>query len=71
MIVLVEGTSDDIDEVIKPCFMDADFVAKHRLCSINSINWARVLVQTAHYFYAYFQVSLAFWSRSRGLTTIV
>ena len=51
----VDGTSDDLDIPIKKVFADPDFVAKHNLCSINSINWARILVQIAHYIYIYFQ----------------
>ena len=52
----VAGTGDDIDIFIKPCFLDTEFAAKHNLCSINSINWARIMVQTVHYFYAYLQL---------------
>ena len=44
-----------MDIPIKKVFADPDFVAKHNLCSINSINWARILVQIAHYIYIYFQ----------------
>ena len=54
--IAVDGTSDDIDKPLKEIFLDSDFVATHGICSINSINWARVMVQIAHYFYAYFQV---------------
>ncbi|XP_014430039.2 threonine synthase-like 2 [Pelodiscus sinensis] len=49
------GNSDEIDEPIKELFADADFVRQHNLMSLNSINWSRVMVQIAHYFYAYFQ----------------
>ncbi|XP_054557792.1 threonine synthase-like 2 isoform X2 [Talpa occidentalis] len=51
----VEGNSDELDEPIKAVFADTAFVRKHNLMSLNSINWSRVLVQMAHYFYAYFQ----------------
>ena len=44
-----------MDIPIKKVFADPDFVVKHNLCSINSINWARILVQIAHYIYIYFQ----------------
>ncbi|KAJ8317394.1 hypothetical protein KUTeg_005298, partial [Tegillarca granosa] len=54
-ILVVDGTSDDLDIPIKQCFMDTEFCRKHNLCSINSINWARIMVQTVHYFYAYLQ----------------
>ena len=49
----VAGTGDDIDVFMKPCFLDTQFADKHNLCSINSINWARIMIQTVHYFYAY------------------
>ncbi|XP_023050663.2 threonine synthase-like 2 isoform X7 [Piliocolobus tephrosceles] len=51
----VEGNSDELDEPIKTVFADVAFVKKHNLMSLNSINWSRVLVQTAHHFFAYFQ----------------
>ena len=45
LLILVDGTSDDLDIPIKKVFADTDYVAKHNLCSINSINWARIMVQ--------------------------
>ena len=41
----VDGTSDDLDVPIKKVFGDVNYVLEHNLCSINSINWARILVQ--------------------------
>ncbi|OWF40335.1 threonine synthase-like 2 [Mizuhopecten yessoensis] len=52
----VEGSSDDLDLPIKKVFMDIPFKRQHNLTSINSINWARVMVQTAHYIYSYLQM---------------
>ncbi|XP_013420134.1 threonine synthase-like 2 isoform X2 [Lingula anatina] len=52
----VDGTSDEIDEPLKNCFTDAAFAQENNLCSVNSINWCRIMVQIAHYFYAYFQL---------------
>ncbi|NWX87088.1 THNS2 protein, partial [Nothoprocta pentlandii] len=49
------GNSDEIDEPIKELFADTDFARKHNLMSLNSVNWSRIMVQIAHYFYAYFQ----------------
>lgn len=51
----VEGNSDELDEPIKAVFADVAFVKSHNLMSLNSINWSRVLVQTAHHFFAYFR----------------
>lgn len=53
----VDGTSDDLDVPIKAVFCDPDYVAKHNLCSINSINWARILVQISHFIYCYLQLA--------------
>ncbi|XP_069970749.1 threonine synthase-like 2 [Penaeus vannamei] len=55
-VYCVDGTSDELDEPIKRCFADEEFVAKHRLISINSINWGRIMAQVAHYFYTYYQL---------------
>ncbi|OWK62439.1 Threonine synthase-like 2 [Lonchura striata] len=49
------GNSDEIDEPIKELFADVDFAGKYNLMSLNSVNWSRIMVQIAHYFYAYFQ----------------
>ena len=43
----VDGTSDDLDVPIKAVFSEPEYVAEHSLCSINSINWARILVQVS------------------------
>ncbi|XP_056669109.1 threonine synthase-like 2 isoform X1 [Monodelphis domestica] len=51
----VEGNSDELDEPIRAVFADVAFAKKHNLMSLNSINWSRILVQMAHYFFAYFQ----------------
>ncbi|KAK2500992.1 hypothetical protein MC885_004923 [Smutsia gigantea] len=51
----VEGNSDELDKPIKAVFADMAFVKKHNLMSLNSVNWARILVQMAHHFFAYFQ----------------
>ncbi|CAG7725932.1 unnamed protein product [Allacma fusca] len=43
----IEGTSDDTDVVIKQCF------PQDGLTSCNSVNWARVMIQSAHFVYIY------------------
>lgn len=58
LVFEVEGNSDDLDKPIKECFSDPKFTEENNLCSMNSINWVRILVQTIHYFYAYFKVAV-------------
>lgn len=47
---------DDLDLVIAKLFANKPFKEKLKLSSVNSINWGRVMMQTVHYFYGYFQV---------------
>jgi len=56
-VFAVDGTSDDLDEPIKRVLSDMDYVKKYSLCSINSINWCRVCIQVAHFFFGYFRVA--------------
>ena len=58
-VVSTEGTSDDLDVPIKSCFTDHVYAEANDLCSINSINWARIMAQLVHFFYAYFQTCKA------------
>ncbi|NXV74479.1 THNS2 protein, partial [Atlantisia rogersi] len=54
-LLTARGNSDEIDVPIKELFADVDFARKYNLMSLNSVNWSRIMVQIAHYFYAYFQ----------------
>ena len=47
-VVAVDGSSDELDVPIKEVLDDAAFQRSHQLCSINSINIGRILMQTAH-----------------------
>ena len=53
----MDGTSDELDVPCKQLFANWDFVQAHNVCSINSVNWARVLVQAAHYIYIHFRLA--------------
>ncbi len=44
-----EGNNDDQSSVLKELFLYADFVTENGVCSINSINWARVAAQSTYY----------------------
>ena len=54
----VEGCTnggDDLDIIVAKLFADDQLKEELKLSSVNSINWCRVMVQTVHYFYAYFR----------------
>ena len=56
--VAVEGCingGDDLDIIVAKLFADQKQKEELKLSSVNSINWCRVMVQTVHYFYAYFK----------------
>ncbi|KAM3599298.1 uncharacterized protein V6R79_003381 [Siganus canaliculatus] len=52
-----DGTSDDIDQPVRHLFADQELVKAHGLMSLNSVNWSRVMVQLAHFIYAYLEFS--------------
>lgn len=52
----VPGTFDDAQRVVKECFGDAAFVARHNLSAVNSINIARVLAQCVYYIWAWLRL---------------
>jgi threonine synthase len=49
--VAVEGTFDDCQDLVKAAFGRPDMRARHSLAAVNSINWARVMAQTAYYWW--------------------
>ncbi|XP_024858280.1 threonine synthase-like 2 [Kryptolebias marmoratus] len=51
------GSSDDIEQPLRRLFADQDLVSSHGLMSLNSVNWSRVMVQIAHFLYAYLELS--------------
>jgi len=48
----VDGSFDDCQAIVKSLFADREFVEDVNLGGVNSINWARILVQTVYYFTA-------------------
>jgi len=51
-----DGSSDDLDIVVKDLFDDVDFVEKYNLASPSSLNFARILIQLVHFFYTYLKL---------------
>ncbi|MED6244052.1 Threonine synthase-like 2 [Ataeniobius toweri] len=56
-VFAADGSSDDIDRPLRRLFADQNLVRTHSLMSLNSVNWSRVMVQIAHFFYAYLELS--------------
>ena len=50
--IAVKGNFDDAQALVKAMFNDPAFAGKYRLAAVNSINWARLLLQVVYYFYA-------------------
>jgi len=49
----VEGNFDDCQRIVKAAFADQSFVGHNsQLVAVNSINWARIMVQIVYYFHA-------------------
>ncbi|PXW27332.1 threonine synthase [Paraburkholderia caballeronis] len=50
----VEGVFDDCQDIVKAVSNDHAFKAQHKIGTVNSINWARVVAQVVYYFAGYF-----------------
>jgi len=48
--IAVEGSFDDCQAIVKSIFADLDFVRRRKISGVNSINWARLAIQTVYYF---------------------
>ncbi|WP_159730436.1 threonine synthase [Methylosinus sp. Ce-a6] len=48
--IALRGSFDDAQSILKALFRDARFRESVGLAGVNSINWARVVAQTAYYF---------------------
>jgi threonine synthase len=51
--VAVEGVFDDCQDIVKAVSNDHAFKARHRIGTVNSINWARIVAQVVYYFRGY------------------
>ena len=47
--IALDGTFDDCQALVKAMFNDAAFRRRISMAAVNSINWARVMAQTAYY----------------------
>ena len=53
----IRGVFDDCQDIVKAVSNDAQFKSRHRIGTVNSINWARVVAQAVYYFKAYLAVA--------------
>ena len=53
----VEGVFDDCQDIVKAVSNDLAFKRAHRIGTVNSINWARLLAQVVYYFAGWFQAT--------------
>ncbi len=57
--IAIEGVFDDCQDIVKAVSNDLDFKRRHRIGTVNSINWARLLAQVVYYFAGYFGATRA------------
>ena len=55
-VFAVQGTFDDCQSIVKKLFADKALAGDVNLSGVNSINWARILVQIIYYFSAFYQM---------------
>jgi threonine synthase len=55
--IAVEGVFDDCQDMVKAVSNDLSFKARHKIGTVNSINWARVVAQVVYYFRGYLQAT--------------
>ena len=54
--IAIRGVFDDCQDIVKAVSNDVQFKARHRIGTVNSINWARVVAQAVYYFKGYLAV---------------
>ena len=53
----IEGVFDDCQDIVKAVSADLEFKRRHRIGTVNSINWARLLAQVVYYFAGWIQAT--------------
>ncbi len=55
--IAIEGVFDDCQDIVKAVSNDLAFKRQHKIGTVNSINWARLLAQVVYYFAGYLQAT--------------
>jgi threonine synthase len=53
----IDGVFDDCQDVVKAVSADLEFKRRHRIGTVNSINWARLVAQVVYYFVGWLQAT--------------
>ena len=54
--ISLEANFDECQQFVKLMFADQKFSSSINMSGVNSINWARIMIQVVYYFFAYFQI---------------
>ena len=57
--IAINGMFDDAQDMVKAVSNDHAFKARHKIGTVNSINWGRVSAQIVYYFKGYFAATLS------------
>jgi len=57
--IALDSNFDDCQKFVKAMFVDKNFSETINMSGVNSINWARIIIQVVYYFFAYFNVAQA------------
>ena len=55
--IAIDGVFDDCQDIVKAVSNDLVFKRQYKIGTVNSINWARLMVQVVYYFAGYFQAT--------------
>ena len=55
--IALASNFDECQKFVKSMFADKNFSKSINMSGVNSINWARIVVQIVYYFFSYFKVA--------------
>ena len=53
----IDGTFDDCQKIVKSILNDKNFSEKFSVSAVNSINWARIIIQSVYYFFSFVKLN--------------